>query len=136
MHLGGNLLYLWIFGNNIEDRMGWIGYPLFYLASGFAAAFAHILVQPNSTVPVVGASGAIAGVMGAYLVLFPNVRILSLIVIIIRDKDTRPATATATSSSSSSSSSTIIIIFQCEKQLIVIVIVCWECLVVKLLRAR
>jgi len=84
-HLGFNMLFLWIFGNNIEDRMGWLGYPLFYLASGFAAAFAHIGVQPNSTVPVVGASGAIAGVMGAYLVLFPNVRILSLIVIIIRD---------------------------------------------------
>jgi membrane associated rhomboid family serine protease len=84
-HIGFNMLFLWIFGNNIEDRMGWIGYPLFYLASGFAAAFAHIVVQPNSTVPVVGASGAIAGVMGAYLVLFPNVRILSLIVIIIRE---------------------------------------------------
>jgi rhomboid family protein len=84
-HLGFNMLFLWIFGNNIEDRMGWIGYPIFYVAAGFAAAFAHILVQPNSTVPVVGASGAIAGVMGAYLVLFPNVRILSLIVIIIRD---------------------------------------------------
>ena len=72
LHIGGNMLFLWIFGNNIEDRMGWIGYPIFYLASGFAAAAAQIAFQANSSVPVVGASGAIAGVMGAYLVLFPT----------------------------------------------------------------
>ncbi len=83
LHLGGNMLFLWIFGNNIEDRMGIGGYISFYLVAGLAASFAHIFVQPDSTVPVVGASGAIAGVMGAYLVLFPNVRIRSLIILIV-----------------------------------------------------
>jgi membrane associated rhomboid family serine protease len=83
LHIGFNMLFLWIFGNNIEDRMGWIGYPIFYLASGLAAAFGHFLVQPNSTVPVVGASGAIAGVMGAYLVLFPRVPIRTLLIVFI-----------------------------------------------------
>lgn len=88
LHIGGNMLFLWIFGNNIEDRMGFAGYIGFYLLAGLVASAAHILVQPNSTVPVVGASGAIAGVMGAYLVLFPNVKIRSLIiffVILFRD---------------------------------------------------
>ena len=88
LHIGGNMLFLWIFGNNIEDRMGIAGYIGFYLLAGLVASAAHILVQPNSTVPVVGASGAIAGVMGAYLVLFPNVKIRSLIiffVILFRD---------------------------------------------------
>ncbi|MGI8983585.1 MAG: rhomboid family intramembrane serine protease [Acidimicrobiales bacterium] len=84
-HLAGNMLFLWIFGNNIEDRMGIGGYLGFYLLAGLAASAAHIGVQPDSTIPVVGASGAIAGVMGAYLVLFPNVQILSLIFFIIRD---------------------------------------------------
>ncbi len=84
-HLGGNMLFLWIFGNNIEDRMRTGGYLAFYVLAGLVASAAHILVQPQSTVPVVGASGAIAGVMGAYLVLFPNVRILSLIFFLIRD---------------------------------------------------
>ena len=84
-HIGFNMLFLWIFGNNIEDRMRPVPYLLFYLAAGVVAAAAHILSQPNSTVPVIGASGAIAGVMGAYLVLFPNVRILTLIVFLIRD---------------------------------------------------
>jgi membrane associated rhomboid family serine protease len=83
LHIGGNMLFLWIFGNNIEDRMGWIGYPIFYLASGFAAAAAQIAFQPSSSVPVVGASGAIAGVMGAYLMLFPRVRIRTLFIIVI-----------------------------------------------------
>ncbi|HEV2760230.1 MAG TPA: rhomboid family intramembrane serine protease [Acidimicrobiales bacterium] len=83
LHLGGNMLFLWIFGNNIEDRMRIPGYIGFYLLAGLAASAAHILVQPDSTVPVVGASGAIAGVMGAYLVLFPNVKIRSLIILII-----------------------------------------------------
>jgi membrane associated rhomboid family serine protease len=81
LHLGGNMLFLWIFGNNIEDRMGSAGYLVFYLLSGLAAAIAHVLVQPFSTVPVVGASGAVAGVMGAYLVLFPNVPIRTLLVL-------------------------------------------------------
>ena len=83
LHIGGNMLFLWIFGNNVEDRMGWIGYPIFYLVAGLVAAAAQIASQPTSTVPVVGASGAIAGVMGAYLVLFPRVRIRTLFIIII-----------------------------------------------------
>jgi membrane associated rhomboid family serine protease len=83
LHLGGNMLFLWIFGNNIEDRMGIGGYVGFYLLAGLVASAAHILVQPDSTIPVVGASGAIAGVMGAYVVLFPNVKIRSLIILLI-----------------------------------------------------
>ncbi len=85
LHLGGNMLFLWIFGNNIEDRLGPVVYLLFYVAAGVVATAAHIAVQPDSTVPVVGASGAIAGVMGAYLVWFPNAPILALIVIIFRE---------------------------------------------------
>jgi len=81
LHLGGNMLFLWVFGNNIEDRKGRLTYLIFYLAAGLVATGAHILVQPGSTIPVVGASGAIAGVMGAYLVLFPNVPIRSLILL-------------------------------------------------------
>jgi membrane associated rhomboid family serine protease len=80
LHIGGNMLFLWVFGNNIEDAMGPFPYLAFYLVSGVAAAAAHIAAQPSSTVPIVGASGAIAGVMGAYLVLFPNVRIRSLLI--------------------------------------------------------
>ena len=83
LHIGGNMLFLWIFGNNIEDRMGPLPYLGFYLLAGIVASAAHILVQPDSTVPVLGASGAIAGVMGAYVVLFPNVKIRSLIIILI-----------------------------------------------------
>ncbi|MEO7837167.1 MAG: rhomboid family intramembrane serine protease, partial [Acidimicrobiales bacterium] len=79
LHLGGNMLFLWIFGNNIEDKKGPVVYLIFYLVGGLAATAAHVLVQPDSTVPLVGASGAVAGVMGAYLVLYPNVRIRSLI---------------------------------------------------------
>lgn len=82
LHLGGNMLFLWVFGNNIEDRKGKATYLVFYLLAGLAATAAHILVQPDSTIPVVGASGAIAGVMGAYLVLFPNVPIKSLIILV------------------------------------------------------
>lgn len=83
LHIAGNMLYLWVFGNNIEDRMGPALYMLFYLAAGLAATMAHVLADPSSTTPVVGASGAIAGVMGAYLVLFPNVQIRSLIVFVL-----------------------------------------------------
>ena len=75
MHLGGNMLYLWIFGNNIEDRFGHVPFLLFYLVSGFLATFAQYFVMPNSFVPNVGASGAIAGVLGAYLLLFPHKRV-------------------------------------------------------------
>lgn len=71
-HLGGNLLFLWIFGNNIEDHLGHVKYLLFYLLGGFVASAAHIVLNLDSTIPVVGASGAIAAVMGAYLVWFPD----------------------------------------------------------------
>jgi membrane associated rhomboid family serine protease len=81
LHIGGNMLFLWIFGNNVEDRLGKVAYLLFYLVAGIVATGAHILSQPSSTVPVIGASGAIAGVMGAYLVLFPNVPITTLILL-------------------------------------------------------
>ena len=81
IHLIGNMLFLWVFGNNIEDRLGVAKYLAFYLVAGVVATAAHIAVQPASTVPLVGASGAIAGVMGMYLVLFPNVQIRSLILL-------------------------------------------------------
>jgi membrane associated rhomboid family serine protease len=79
LHIGGNMLFLWIFGNNIEDRFGHIPYLLFYLAAGLIAAAAQVAVQSSSTVPIIGASGAIAGVMGAYLVLYPAAKILTYI---------------------------------------------------------
>jgi membrane associated rhomboid family serine protease len=88
LHIGFNMLFLWVFGNNIEDRLGHVPYLLFYVASGIVATLAHIAVDPGSTVPLVGASGAIAGVMGAYLVWFPNVRILTaffFILILLRE---------------------------------------------------
>ena len=85
LHLGGNLLFLWIFGNNVEDRLGPVPFLLFYLGAGVVATVAHIAVQPDSTVPVVGASGAVAGVMGAYLVWYPNAPILALIFILFRE---------------------------------------------------
>ncbi|MBL8171693.1 MAG: rhomboid family intramembrane serine protease [Acidobacteria bacterium] len=71
-HIGGNMLYLWIFGDNVEDRMGHVKYLIFYLLCGVLASVAHIAVAPNSLIPSLGASGAIAGVLGAYLVLFPR----------------------------------------------------------------
>ena len=79
LHLGGNMLFLWVFGNNIEDRLGRVGYLAFYLVAGVAATLTHVFLQPESTIPLVGASGAIAGVMGAYLAWFPNVRIHTLV---------------------------------------------------------
>jgi membrane associated rhomboid family serine protease len=75
MHLGGNMLYLWIFGDNLEKVMGPVKFLIFYLLCGFAAAAAHVLSSPGSTVPTVGASGAISGVLGGYLLLFPRNRI-------------------------------------------------------------
>jgi len=80
LHIAGNMLFLWVFGNNIEDRMGPFVFLAFYLIGGIVATGAHIAVQPASTVPLIGASGAVAAVMGAYLVLFPDVRIRSLII--------------------------------------------------------
>lgn len=74
-HLFGNLWYLWIFGDNVEDRFGKVKYILFYLASGIAATLAQYATDPLSTIPSIGASGAISGVLGAYLVFFPKVRV-------------------------------------------------------------
>jgi membrane associated rhomboid family serine protease len=79
LHLGGNMLYLWIFGDNVEDTLGHGKYLFFYIACGFVATLAHAIVNPSSVVPSIGASGAIAGVLGAYLVLFPRTRVLTLI---------------------------------------------------------
>lgn len=83
MHLAGNMLFLYIFGDNIEDALGHGKYLLFYLASGIAAAMAQYAVAPYSGVPMVGASGAIAGVMGAYLLLFPKAKVDILIIIVV-----------------------------------------------------
>ena len=77
-HLAGNMLFLWIFGDNVEDRLGHGRFLFFYLLCGFVAAFAQTALYPDSLVPMVGASGAIAGVMGAYLVLYPRSRVLML----------------------------------------------------------
>lgn len=77
-HIIGNSLFLWVFGNNVEDSMGRVRFLLFYLVCGFAAAAAHIMVDARSPLPTVGASGAISGVMGAYLVLYPRVRVKML----------------------------------------------------------
>lgn len=79
MHLAGNMLYLWIFGDNIEDRMGHLRFLWFYLVCGVAAVFAQALPAPHEQVPMVGASGAISGVLGAYLLLFPHARVLVLV---------------------------------------------------------
>jgi len=82
MHVLGNMWFLWIFGDNIEDLLGHAKFLLFYLLCGFAAAAAQVVSSPYSTVPMVGASGAIAGVMGAYLIKFPRSRILTLVFIL------------------------------------------------------
>lgn len=82
MHLGGNMLYLWIFGNNVEDVLGHFKFIAFYFLSGLAAVALFIIFDPDGTVPLVGASGAIAGILGAYMVAFPRARVLTLIWII------------------------------------------------------
>jgi rhomboid family protein len=79
-HIAGNMLYLWIFGNNVEDALGHGRFLLFYLLSGVAAAGLQTLVAPQSSIPMIGASGAVSGVLGAYLVLFPYARVLVLLV--------------------------------------------------------
>jgi len=79
LHLGGNMLYLWIFGNNVEEAFGVFRFLLFYFLSGFIAAMTHVLSAPGSAVPVIGASGAVAGVLGAYAVLYPRARVLTLV---------------------------------------------------------
>ena len=78
-HIAGNMLYLWIFGDNVEDRMGHAKYLFFYLLGGVVASLAHLLTNPGSQIPTVGASGAIAAVLGAYLVLFPQSRVVTFI---------------------------------------------------------
>lgn len=83
LHLGGNMLYLWVFGDNVEDKLGRGRYLMFYLLCGIAASVAHIIIDPHSTIPTVGASGAISGVLGAYLLMFPKARILTLIPIFV-----------------------------------------------------
>ncbi len=82
IHIGGNMLFLWIFGNNVEDALGRFKYLAFYLVSGIAALALQVAVAPNSTAPTLGASGAIAGVLGAYIVLYPRARVLTLVLII------------------------------------------------------
>ncbi|MGN6183273.1 MAG: rhomboid family intramembrane serine protease [Thermoanaerobaculia bacterium] len=79
LHVGSNMLYLWIFGDNIEDRLGHFRYLVFYLLCGFGATFAHAFFSSGSRIPAIGASGAIAGVLGAYIVLYPKARVLTLI---------------------------------------------------------
>jgi len=83
LHIAGNMWFLWIFGRGVEDLLGHGKYLFFYLACGVAAGFAHVLLNANSTVPTVGASGAIAGVMGAYLIKFPRAHIVTLVFIFI-----------------------------------------------------
>lgn len=79
-HIAGNMLYLWIFGNNVEDTLGHGRFTVFYLASGIGAAAAQTLVGPDSQVPMIGASGAISGVLGAYVILFPHANVLTLVI--------------------------------------------------------
>jgi membrane associated rhomboid family serine protease len=81
MHLIGNMWFLWLFGNNVEDSMGRIRFVIFYLLSGLTAALAQVVTNPASPIPMVGASGAISGVMGGYLLLFPTVRVFCLLIL-------------------------------------------------------
>ena len=78
LHIAGNMIFLWIFGNNVEDSMGRLRYVFFYLLGGLAAAIAQVAISPDSTVPLVGASGAIAAVLGGYALLYPRARVLTL----------------------------------------------------------
>ena len=80
LHIGSNMLYLWIFGNNIEDAMGSLGYTVFYFVCGLGASFAQIATDTGSTIVNIGASGAIAGILGAYLVLFPGARVDTVVI--------------------------------------------------------
>jgi membrane associated rhomboid family serine protease len=83
MHFLGNMLFLWIFGDNVEDRLGHVRFVFFYLLCGSAAVFAHVYMNPLSKIPTIGASGAIAGVLGGYFVLYPQSRVLALIPLFI-----------------------------------------------------
>ena len=82
LHLGGNMLFLWIFGNNVEDSMGRVKFVIFYLLGGLAATLLQVLVNPDAAIPNIGASGAIAGVLGGYLLLFPRARVVTVIFIV------------------------------------------------------
>lgn len=83
MHLIGNMWFLWVFGNNVEDSMGHLRFLLFYVLTGLVAAVSHVLTDPGSAIPMVGASGAISAIMGAYLVLYPHARVHTLFVFVI-----------------------------------------------------
>ena len=82
-HLGGNMLFLWIFGNNVEDAMGRVKFLLFYLGAGLAALALQVAVGPGEAVPTLGASGAVAGVLGAYLLLYPRARVVTIVFVIL-----------------------------------------------------
>ena len=79
LHLGSNMLYLWIFGNNIEDTLGHFSFLMFYILCGIAAAYAHAFTAPSSLMPMIGASGAVSGVLGAYILMFPRAKVYTLI---------------------------------------------------------
>jgi membrane associated rhomboid family serine protease len=79
LHLAGNMLYLWIFGNNIEDKLGHVRFLVFYIFCGIVSAYAHAITEPNSLIPMIGASGAISGILGAYLLLFPRAGVYTII---------------------------------------------------------
>ena len=83
LHIAGNMLFLWIFGNNIEDAMGRVKFILFYLGGGLAATLAQVLIDTSATVPSIGASGAVAAVLGGYALLYPRARVVTLIIIIV-----------------------------------------------------
>ncbi|MEW6419628.1 MAG: rhomboid family intramembrane serine protease [Nitrospirota bacterium] len=78
-HLGGNMLYLWIFGNNIEDRLGHLKFIIFYLFCGIISAYTHAITDPDSLMPMIGASGAVSGILGAYILLFPRASVYTLV---------------------------------------------------------
>jgi membrane associated rhomboid family serine protease len=82
LHLAGNMLFLWIFGNNVEDAMGYVKYVAFYLLGGIAALVGQVLISPNAVVPTIGASGAIAAVLGGYILLYPRARVITVIFIV------------------------------------------------------
>jgi membrane associated rhomboid family serine protease len=83
LHLGGNMLFLWIFGNNVEDAMGPVRFVVFYLLGGLAALALQTAINPDSVVPTLGASGAIAGILGGYLVMYPRARVLTLVFLLV-----------------------------------------------------
>jgi membrane associated rhomboid family serine protease len=83
LHIGSNMLYLWIFGDNVEEALSHVGYGVFYILAGIVAAIAQIMVNPASTIPMLGASGAVAGVLGFYAVMFPRARVRTLVFLFI-----------------------------------------------------